>query len=1276
MFKKIIILFLLVILLGGGFLFAQKRIDIDLYQQKIISSVYEATGKRLEIAGKTELVLFPTPMFLINNASLVSEDKDAQSLLVMPITKIEIKPWALVLGKVDIQKIIMLQPEINIVKSVDNKLNWNLSKLSHSTNKEFVQKAIIAPLNKNAEGVSSIEIKGGVLNYNNSRSTIVYDDIDVSIIASKINGPYEVKGKVNYRDTSYNISLALEELYNNIASNLSLQVLQQESGANISLIAAVQNLTTSPVLKGSVSMEVDKTSTLYKMLTDKDIEQNSEQSLLLNFDVSDKDNTLDISNAVFNYGENRGTLNIKTLWQSGKLSSIKGNIAMARAEIVTFQSFFPALDEWLQVLKIPEINLDIIADRLLYKQETFSNAKALIISDAKSFSLKNISFTVMEQTQVVSNFSIYKQAHYPVSGKLNFTSGNFPSLSEWLLSRKIPFKPNTFKKVELDLNIEGSSYNSLVLSDVKAQIDNTKANFSKIGLDFTKSTPAISITGKVGAINLDSYLNTDVIPQPNFTKDTPKSQKLLYLIQHLNPYPQLNKVLDLEVAFLNYKELPISDLKLKSESSENEILINSITGEVGGVFTNISGTIMNLNTSNPNFKELRVGVDLRKNISYSKIGKALEFLDMPLSNFYKNFSFLKADLELYGDFTKTLIKQLSIETPLGTARFSGQADKGESFQGLFDIRFSNARKFLDSLDITYKPSKPIGIAKVTGKIALSRDGFIINDLDLLLGTQKIIGDISYDDKSELKGNLHSNYLKLDDLVPEIVLNLWSRGYAKARPQWDTQALDFSFMKALDTHIVLSFDTLKYDNLVLNKGKINLKETQSKLHMLIEDSEFYKGKFALQLDMDLSKKPYALSGMGDITSAMISQPIFNANTFDIVQGNLTANYTLNSNGSTINDFVRNLQSNIRYTLTGAYLKGANFNKIAELVENTYIDKKAITEKDFIEYIDLYLKQGTTFSSEISGTALISNGVASIDTQPFSVVPDSTSHYKAEINLQNWDISSLWDLRFRDDKQLVFEVSTEGALDTPRRKVISEAAKEVVLSAIKEYAISTQKQEADITATFEQMLKELQILLPQIRTLEQELKGLSEATPELEPYYKEILSLMKNIATEINKIKQLYSLNSKNEEDLQQANLSFTNIESYHNQIKAEYKKAVSEYGDLTLEPIAVKIFAAEKLSLQALNNNPSLSRATKEIEESSSIARKALDLTSKLSSISEVEKLAKNLEQLWDRVSYLENYIKSTSSGNLSGNVKRRESVDSSYTNKLPSLTPKMTKSGL
>ncbi|HEY9079433.1 AsmA family protein [Magnetovibrio sp.] len=250
-------------LLGAIVIVGPSFIDSNALKREITTQARAATGRELTIGGNLEIRFFPAPALTANNVSLSNAaDADNAEMVSLKAVEVRVALMPLLSGQVQVERIRLLSPVINIEKFADGRTNLEFKPETGATpSAEAPQSAPVArdgAQTKQGGGLDvrldNFEVSGGQLIYRDAATGSVerIEDIDATLRAGSLNGPFEAQGQARVRG----VPLAFEVSLGQIIEQRTVPVnaiVNAPGGARVQVTGAVLGLEAEPYFKGKVS---------------------------------------------------------------------------------------------------------------------------------------------------------------------------------------------------------------------------------------------------------------------------------------------------------------------------------------------------------------------------------------------------------------------------------------------------------------------------------------------------------------------------------------------------------------------------------------------------------------------------------------------------------------------------------------------------------------------------------------------------------------------------------------------------------------------------------------------------------------------------------------------------------------------------------------------------------------------------------------------------------------------------------------------------------------
>lgn len=212
-FSLISILIILVI----GLIVAPSFFDWNSYKSQATDAIKEQAGLDVILNGDIKIALIPAPYAYVNDVELRSvKEGNYANVATLKRLNLNLAVMPLLSGKVDFTAIELVEPIIRIETYADGSQNWQSdilkSKLEGNTpvddaNGDAAENAQTAPNSPSMiENISfnKIEITDGSIGFYNaaSKSEQIIDNMDLTIKADTLAGPFAVDGSIMHQQRS------------------------------------------------------------------------------------------------------------------------------------------------------------------------------------------------------------------------------------------------------------------------------------------------------------------------------------------------------------------------------------------------------------------------------------------------------------------------------------------------------------------------------------------------------------------------------------------------------------------------------------------------------------------------------------------------------------------------------------------------------------------------------------------------------------------------------------------------------------------------------------------------------------------------------------------------------------------------------------------------------------------------------------------------------------------------------------------------------------------
>jgi uncharacterized protein involved in outer membrane biogenesis len=197
------------------------------YKAQIENAAEAATGRDVTIDGDISLSILPAPAFSVAKLSLANlPEGTTQPMMALDALDVRIRLFPLLKGRLDIEKIVLVAPRLNLEVLPDGRPNWEFARAG-DTGTEPTDEGIATDVR-----VNRFVIEDGIVTYRDAVSGTVekIDAVNAVISADSLNGPFKVRGDMVARQIPLAFALSLGQTGNGkIPASLDVMLAEASS---------------------------------------------------------------------------------------------------------------------------------------------------------------------------------------------------------------------------------------------------------------------------------------------------------------------------------------------------------------------------------------------------------------------------------------------------------------------------------------------------------------------------------------------------------------------------------------------------------------------------------------------------------------------------------------------------------------------------------------------------------------------------------------------------------------------------------------------------------------------------------------------------------------------------------------------------------------------------------------------------------------------------------------------------------------------------------------
>lgn len=960
MLKKVIIgiiCFILLVIAGAGIYIY--TLDWNKHKALVAQRLTQITGLKSVIDGNLKVEIFPAPKLVASRVKFYSNNNSKTPLVIINQITANLELTPLIDNKFIVQSMILEQPSVNIQISEKGELNWkNVGK--NSNNKSG-----------NVEvSFDNVRINNASVAYENLQDKKEYNipNISATVNAPSLQGPYKTDGKFIHNNSEIRFKGNISA---NNATSLNMAIENAVTGSKLTFEGSI-----GEQAKGSISFDTRSLTDIANVIFGENtLNNNYKEPLFFSFQYNYNASMAKLDNFTAKYGKNiTGSGNILLNLKTEKSMAAEFNMAQFNLDVLEtivrdYIKFSETGGKFSDTFLSPySISFKLRSPNAFYKN-----------IDAQNL---NFGFNLNNGILDIHNFGIVMpgETSFRTAGKVNMNDRlqyifnqvikskdfrTFASVFDIDLTKQtaVENKKSVFKRLEADVQIKGGLDNFEIYAP-KTIIDSTTLGFNvRYALvDGKKSVRADIAASK---IIFDKYFQAI----PENLKNSSMKDKFIY---QLNIIPWNNDILttaQISIEDAVYNKIPMQDIVLQFNKEQDNFSISNLS------FKNIASAQLEIKAdiekafTEPQFKELSYSV---KSTNFPIFASSLG-LDTGVKDLFKRkvFAAQGALAGSFNDYSLSSVQKFG-DTEFSYTGLVSNPDKGQiAINGDLEMKTNNFTNFVKALNLDYTPDIPVTAFSAAGKIKGNADIFEFRDIAALLGANKINGIIQFDnssDKPKLKAEL--DFDKFDATRWFNLSKKNTVSYVSATtdfidlPAFNGSKIDYSSLNKLDFDIKANAKSFTYGSktylttkaeMKLKKGVLNVTsfETQN-------NTQTISGDFVLDSNgTPQIKGNYYVSG--------IKTPDMGGKVYRLSSGILSANGTFESNASSVDSFINELNSAGEFQLTGTSMKGWDFDIIKFDIEQRK------STNGFEKFVRDNLTTGESSFTKISGKYTIKNGV---------------------------------------------------------------------------------------------------------------------------------------------------------------------------------------------------------------------------------------------------------------------------------------------------------------
>ena len=1155
--KKIfLILFVIIILAGGGLFAYVSTVDWNIYKQQFSEKLSSLTGKKIELAGNINVKIFPTPTMIAEDIKIY-ENNSSEKLATIDHLDTVITLESMLKGTLDVKSLSLVGAEVWINTDKNNNINW----LEKSEGPGFTDNEINTRLH-------NLNIQNAIIHYDNEYLGINFEltQVKADIQASSLYGPYRIDGNFVKDEDHFGIAISLGDFSQLADIPINFAITHPKSDSFLRFDGTYNP--NDGDIKGDFSGGADKTADFANILAGITILE-EQYNIPLQFSVGLEANheKVDLSSFVIKYGdliEGSGNILIPLLAENDaskrtiKLKyqllnlDLRPLLSIAKAELEVFKNSGSIYE--------PNTDMNLEAD---------ISAEKVIISDAALGAFENLTIKGDWTDNVLNINEFYaacpgnivlsltgsliednKSPQYYVKTSIN--GKNFLSfLNTWNLGLE-PQVQSTYRNVDLTFNLTGNN-SAISFNDVNFLMDNMKIN-STIGITLSETNTFYEVQIDAENVNLDNYL--------------PKKKEIIGFMPNLKDYintwgEYIKKDMN---ALINVTNLTLNGIKTENVSLEfntSDGIISITQGNLTNFLDsnlNISGSITDVSDNNMNIEE--ISYSLSSNSINTLIEKSL--IPLPKWKIFNNDTF-KISGTYSGDLTSGKNKSL-ITTDDIRFEYDGNISYKNSFNfdGKTIIKATNFGDFINqtggNVEINVNNRFVFNCeTNIKGNV----EQWNFDNANCSLGVAEYKGNGSIEKNKntyKITSQMDVNNLNLDSFIniqKNKTGNLSSNNRNDefiSRPTFNKDTFSFSNYSNVILDISLSSPQATLNG--INLENVNAHILNNNNIMNIENMSLKYDDINISGNLNINYNDKQLiSGNINFDNLNISE--LGGKIYKINNANIKGDTMFEANASSFNEIINNAKGKVNLQINDLRFTGFDFENIT----NDLNDRKY--SKGLFQKVRDNLQKGLSSFDPISANLEFNRGSFNIINLP---IKNQYADIKmnGSINIDEWKLNNDFAVTLPEAQgQPSFMFTLSGMINKPTLDINIEdivkkydehwakiEAEEAARKAEAERVLQTKM------ASVQQIVQNTSEQINQIISLIEEYKKLSDNNLHIGWYNQQTINL-ENYNKETEDFRSLAHTSEYTSEDIENIDKRLSDIKKEITSIKNE---AIKHYED--------------------------------------------------------------------------------------------------------------------
>lgn len=951
--KKILaVLVILILAIGGGFVFLVVRsLNVESFQNQIVQSVRNATGREVAIKGGAQMRWLPMPTFEIKQVVLANQAGSPQpDMLTIDRMLVQIDWKNLFKMPVVINQLELENPTLHLERLETNKVNFDLPFLKGRTALDA------GALMKDGAGFGlkfdSIKIIDGAINYANkiSGAASQISGINGVLKLESILGPLQFQGNAKIQGYPFELNAQMKAYRPLESTDFTIKAADKAAGATVSFEGTLDNNRPRQWLSGGGSFVIENPGEIAKA-SKETISEQFNAKLVGSFSASLSASAWEIKDFVLVREDNK-SMGINASFAQdiakGQKSPLRITLKMVQANADDFQAYRDKLN-WSVISwgNARPVDLTVEAQELLYRQNKLNDVRAKVLWNNRGMSVANLSGTIgADTTFKISGEGVLAQDipqltfNYDIAGPA--AAAVLKLAPEIAVAAAVSNQP---------IAVKGSAV--LTPQKIDMTFQQARVGTSELKGVITRNRTNNRWDAKVSLshVNADAYTGWKAPAKKQPAADWAAQVKSVLTAD--KRWTEYQSDFDVNFDDITVRGVHIPSGQLKGSLDKGVLVLNAASvNDVATTNVRLSGTIAGLGTPEIKLSDF-------SGMAQSKQPQAFfdkMFIDVDAPWAKRPNAVL--NVKLSGSVDKGRFDTSGIISD-AVFKVAGEYADGVVRDAAFDLTHPNVQEFVRLLGgAAASVGAYDGVFKASGVFSGDENQMTIQKADVKLGAQQFKGDIALRRGAIVQADIKA-----------------------ATPMFDMERFVSVFgpdplkgLKALDTwqaKVELSADKAVFGAMTLN----NVKSVAAVQDKTVTVSRFAgslgkTGAVSATGSLTWGANPVA-QAQGEVKSYPLAPDVFVWDKVMVGGGAISLSGSLTAAGDTVAKMKSTAKGNGRLTLSDALFVGADIGQVASAAAQTIQNKESTAELE--KQLEKAFTSGKTPVTQLTGGWTMDQGV---------------------------------------------------------------------------------------------------------------------------------------------------------------------------------------------------------------------------------------------------------------------------------------------------------------